>query len=602
MGFLRTVNPDIFMKAFALLLLFSSVLATGAGARPLDEVVDAEADLFLSIRDLSDLREAWQSHPLVRDVFDTPLTEWLDLFRQSEEGSDASSGWDALLEEFNLDEARFFELFGEQAGLVVYNLPELLLQQERLPDMALLANFSGSKEELDALMKIQFDRNAKAQRELNSSMEHTMIEEIFMGETLHFDEAFDGESTYIEDGYAFVDGVFILARPEARLRSLVESIKEGAENPLRGSNFLQRIREGSERPEDLVAFVNFESFLPELEAALENEVPMRGLALFGVSGRSLQAALSLGSLGGFGLLGYVEEDAVSGRTALLYREKSGLPRLLSYGDGPLPTAAYVPESVLASSVTTFDLSEMSRQLEALLALASPSTPALLNIQLEQVKANSGVDLRRALLENFGAEIVSYSLRPEGLTAEAPALESQQVYVFKIIDAAALSAAVEALKDLIPGARSEIQTRLFEGETIHTLALQADPEVPGMPPFNFSFVVTRSHLVACYGQPGLIQSVLSAMQEQEAGFWQSDRVAMLADRFDNRNVVGRSYTDFGEIMDTLLTSFLQATRFSGNDRGIRASDLPELSWYLFTETFEAEDGFFSDMILVREAPE
>jgi len=509
-----------------------------------------------------------------------------------------------LLDEFGLDEDELFELFPDQLGLILYNLPELLLQKARKPDIAIMANFTGSAERLDELMQIQFERNAKAQQEVNPAIEHEMIEERFMGETLHFDEVFDGEETYIEDGYALVDGIFILARPEERLRGLVESIKAGSEAPVARSAPYQRVREAS-GPVDLMLYVNLESVMPTLNEALLKQATAGGLAMFGVSGQSLEAALALEALQAFSLDGKLSEDGITSHSAIIYREKLGLLPLMAYEEGALPAASFVPEDVLTSTVARFDLSEMFGRLEALLGVASPNMPALINMQLQQIKTNSGVDLRSAFLENFGSELVSFSVMPEGRSRENVFAPAEQVYVLEIKDAAALSGALEAFKDLVPGSREQIKTRDFQGETIQTIPGAADPTMPDAPVYDFSYVVSRTHLVVSVGRVGLIQGVLTAMQSQDSGFWQLEETRMLVDRVRHPKAVSRSYTDFGQVVIALLESIAGASQFSGNSMSFDPSEIPsqlDLPWHLLTETHEADDGLFSHMILLRkEAP-
>lgn len=589
------------MRIFVTVFIFFSVLAVHASDKAFDTIITADADVMLTVRDISELREAWMAHPLVLDFGDASLAEYFGPMISQGADDASESDFKALLEEFGLDEEELFELFSDQFGLVLYNLPELLLNQADRPDLAIMANFTGSAERLDELMRVQFERNAKAQKEENPAVEHEMIEERFMGETLYFDEVFDGEETYVEDGYALVDGIFILARPEERLRSLVESIKVGSDQPIARNAAYQRAREES-GPSDIMFYLNLESAMPTLNEALLKQSMAGGLAMFGVSGQSLEAALGLQALQAFSLDCQLLDDGLSSHSAIIYREKSGLLQLLAYEEGALPAASFVPEGVLSSTVARFDLSEMFARLEALLGVASPSTPALINIQLQQIKTNTGVDLRSALLENFGSELVSFSILPEGRRDSDVFAPAQQVYVLELKDAAALSGALEALKDLVPGGRAQITTREFQGETIHTIPGAADPGMPEAAVYDFSFVVTRTHFIGSVGRAGLIQGVLTSMQSQDSGFWQLEETRALVDRIGRSGSVSRSYTDFGQVFTTLLETIARASQLSGNGNTLDPSKIPsalDLPWHLLTETHEASDGLFSEMLLLRK---
>lgn len=586
------------MKLLHSLLLFLCVSLASASGKPFDSIISDDASLFVSVNNLSEIRETWESHPLRKD-FEEALI--VDLFQEmfSEQIEEEGEGsFDQLLEDFELEEGELSELFSGQVALALYNFSDLVLQDAEQPDLVIMADYSGSAERLDELMQIQFERNAEAQGEVNPEMEHEMIEERFMGETLYFDEAFDGERTYIEDGYALVDGIFILAAPEERLRSIVEAIKEGADQPISRSLPYQRTREEVVAA-DMTFYLNAESFMPAFNEALLNQPAAGGLAIFGVTGQSMEAALSLEALQAFSFSAKLGEDSVTAHSALVYREKSGLLRLLTYEEGPLPAAAFVPDGVLSSTVARLDLSAMFAELEALLGVASPSAPALLNIQLQQMKTNTGIDLRRAFLQNFGAEMVSFSTMPESKSAEEALVLMNQVYVLQVKDSAALSAAIEAMKDLIPGFREQIKTREFQGESIHTLTTPPDPTLPGSPVMDMSLVVTRSHLIISQGKPGLIQSVITGMQSSDSGFWQNGEIKDLIDRVGRGGSVSRTYTDFGQVVNAVFESITQASQLSGSNLSLNTAVLPELDWHLLTETYEADDGIFTHAIMLRK---
>lgn len=586
------------MRRILLILTFFSVLTAHLSGKALDRIIATDADAIFTLRDISALREAWKEHPLVLDIAEASLA---DLFGQAFAPSgDAAdqAGFKELLEEFNLDMEEIFTLFPGQAGLALYNFADLVMQKSERPDLAILAEFSASAERLDELMQIQFERNAKAQQEINPEIEHALIREYFMGETLYFDEVFDGEKTYIEDGYALVDGIFILATPEERLRTMVESIKAGSEAPLARSAPYQRVSEAS-GPVDGRFYINFEAFLPTLNEALLGGTMPPPMAMFGMSGSSLGQALSLGDWQAFSFDFKVQEAGIRAHSAIIYREKTGLFKLLAYGEGALPAAHYVPTGALSSAVSRFDLSEMFAQLEAFLGAASPTAPALLNMQLQQIKSNTGVDLRRALLQNFGTEVVSFSILPEegpGNNSLAPA---EQVYVFQIKDAAALSGALEALKDMVPGARAQIQTREFAGETIHTFS-NAGAAAAGSPPAqDFSYVVTRTHLIGNLGRIGTLQRVLTSMQSGDAGFWQQAEIEALVEQVGTPGAVARSYTDLGQALTSLLESIQEAQQLTGQGSRIETPSSIDLPWHFLTETNEVRDGLFSQMILLRK---
>ena len=202
-----------------------------------------------------------------------------------------------------------------------------------------------------------------------------MIERSFMGETLYLDEAFDGETTYIEDAYALVDGVFILASPVAQLEAAVEAIKEdGAVDSLARNAIYQRVADAGE-PAALRFYCNLMEFFAPLKGVLENaQNAASGMAMMGVTPESLWNAMGLESMDAFWLDLNLIEDGAQLHGGLLYNKKQGFLKLLTYSNGPLPEADYVPEDAITSSVSRFSLSQLFAEIEALvhrLGVADP---------------------------------------------------------------------------------------------------------------------------------------------------------------------------------------------------------------------------------------
>ncbi|MFP4261021.1 MAG: hypothetical protein ACLFS1_08070 [Opitutales bacterium] len=591
------------MKPLFLLIsaLFFANLPAGA-AKPLSEVIERDADLVLAVHDVTDLRESWTEHPLAKQLEDAGLSGLFGALsgNAGERDDPANPLTRVLEEEFNLTWQDLAELFPGQVGGGIYNLSELLFGGAEEPDLVILAEFSGSAERLDELMQIQFEHNARAQKEVNPLIEHELVEETFMGETLYFDEVFDGERSYTEDGFALVEGVFVLATPKERLRSAVESIKAGADSPLAQTRGYRRFRE--ERPAGAATlYVNLEAMVPSLSAALKDPSKTGALAMFGASGPSMEASLALPSLLGFGFDLELTEQGAASHTALLFREKAGLSKLLAYSRVGLPPAPYVPENILSSTVTNFDLSVMFAELESILTSASPSAAPLLDLQLQNMKSQTGVDLRSAILENFGPEMVTLSVLPDRGPQSVEQLLQEEVYVIRIKDAASLSGALEALKDQVPGLRAQIEVREFRGQTIHRFKSAQESASAGAIAPEVSYAVTRSHLLVAVGRIALLQEVLAGMETGGEGFWQSPEVEEMFRRIRRSDSVARSYFDLSQAVGPALQSLTAFMALAGSNPG-RDVELPadfEFPYLLISDMNETEDGFFSRSLLISK---
>ncbi|TVP79133.1 MAG: hypothetical protein EA353_06935 [Puniceicoccaceae bacterium] len=592
------MNQPIISFFTAGCLLFSA-----SWAAPLNSYLEDDVAIHASFRSLAEARSSWAAHPFAELIENPELQNFFEpLMEASKQGED-SSFTEVMEDAFGLTWDSFFELFPGQISISLFNLSDLLLQQAERPDLVIMAEFTGDADRLAELMGVQFERNAAKQKEANPAIEHVMLEEFFMGETLHLDEVFDGENTYIEDGYALVDGIFILATPETRLRAMVEAIKEGPRSPLIDTVAYQRSRELGGRG-DFSLYLNLRSFLPALNQALLNKSMESGAAMFGLSAPSLDKALGLESLQAVFFDLDLIETGLSSHNGILYREKTGLTSLLTYRPGPLPEAGYVPETIYSSSVSTFDFGAMLAQLEKLIGSASPTMPMLIDMQMQTMRSQTGVDFRSSILENFGGSMVSLAALPEGRQDAAALLQPEQVFVVELRDAEALSSGIRALIDLVPGGRELIEEQRFAGQTIHTIRVGANPATPEVQSNDVSYVITRSHLIFNLGDASLLKEVLTRMESGESGFWQKASTNQLFEPIAMERAVTRSYVDLEQMVVPVFVSIVTGSQYGSEGTRLDAANIPRnlaVPFHVITEMNEAADGIFSRSLLIqREA--
>lgn len=592
----------LFTQKVVLSASFAVFASAAAIAGSFQQIVDEDVELLFTIRSLTELREQWSEHPMTKIFKDESLKELFLHQNDSGENMDEfKSPFEKIEDKFGLSEDDFFELFPGQVGLAIYNVSGQILNNETQAEFFVMAECSGDADRLRELMQIQFERNAEAQKERNPLIEHTWVEETFMGETLHFDETFDGEKTYVEDGYALVDGILVLATPETRLRQAVEMIKSGPEASLSSLEPYQRSRDHSGRG-DVALYINLLKLVPPLNARLD-ELPINGnLALFGVTPQSLQSALSLEALEGLFLDIDLIEEGVLAYCGVLYSEKSGLLSLLEYVEGELPEARYVPDNILNGSITQFDISAMYRSLEKILGAASPQILSMIDIQMQTAQTNTGVDLRTSLLENFGAQIVEFAVLKESAGNDTGAMQSQQLVVFDLKDAEAFSQALNALIDSAQFVRTMIEESSFEGETIYSILV---PSQPSATEVEINYTITRSKFIFATGHVGLLHTVLSEMKSEGGGFWQDPDVLALFERIEQPNAVARNYYDVEQSIAPFFKMLSGTNRFGGAPESFQSGEIPESlkgSYRLVSETNEAPDGLFGRALIVNDESE
>jgi len=592
--FARIIRPAF----LASLLALSGASLAG---KSMSGLVSEDAQLFISVRSLPELRDAWTNHAIRERLDEAGLTEMLEGI--AGDRAEGEEGFVEVLEnEFDLAVDELFELLPGGASVALFNLTDLVTEKADNPDLLIMAEFGGSAERLEELMQIQFERNAKAQKEINPEMEHEWVRETFMGETLHFDEAFDGETTYVEDGYALVDGIFILGAPEARLRAAVESIKGAGLPPLSDLPGFLRTREEFDRS-DLTLYANLTAIMPQLDRAIREIPPDSGMAVAGMSPDTLADALALDAMEALSVDLTIGERDLTVYSAFLWGEKRGLLSLLTYGDGGLPEAHYVPEGVVATSISRFDLSAMLAHLEELLGRSSPNLPVLFDMQLQKVKQQTGVDLRLSVLENLGDEIVSLSVFDKAAGAGDVLKNPQEVYIFELRDGALFSAAMEAFKDLVPGMRARLREQEYEGQTIYTVKGYAGPDAPHDSVNDVSYTVKRSHLFLSTGRIGLLQEVLSRFEDRAGGFWASAETEAMFDLVARPGPISRSFMDVGGMAEFLLDAFVRGFNAGGAGLRIDTDAIPaelDLPLVFVSESNESGNGAFSrGALLIRD---
>jgi len=592
------------MNKLLLTCVCMCVSGAAVSALPFQEIIGEDAEFFCTVRSLSETRAQWATHPIAALFEDEELLAFFDVMKSDdtlEDGgsADEPAGFTEVMEDvFGLSYDELFELFPGQASLAFYNLSGQVLGQAESEEMVLMVEFSGDAARLDTLMKIQFERNMAAHQAINPLVEHELIEESFMGETLYFDETFNGVATYIEDGYALVDGIVVLAAPESRLRAAVESIKEGASAPIADSAVYQRSREQGGRG-DFGVYSNLEKLMPTLNRALIAHPAVNNLAIFGVTAQSLDSALSLESLQAL----YVDFDLIDSgllsHYGLIYREKLGFLSLMSYANTALPEAHYVAEGALSSSISTFDCSAMLANFERLLTSASPTLPPLIDMQLQIAKAKTGVDLRAALLDNFGSQTVSLSVLPEAHLDNSEIADPQQLFVIEVKDAQALAQAIEAFKDLAPSLRAMIEEQMYEGQTIYTIRDSGEPDIQNGN--TVSYALLRSSLIVNVGELGLLHKVLTRMSEGGEGLWQSAETEELFERIERPNAVTRSFVNAEMMVEPLFESLLQMAELSGLMEDMSKAEIPsrlDSAYRMISELNEAPDGFFGRTLIIK----
>jgi hypothetical protein len=592
---------NIFYWFFLICISFSSILHSTE--RTFDHFVSDEMDLVLYFKSTQPLGDESSEHPLITLANSPSVKEFLASLKKSNNSEDSTDFYEEVEDRFGLSKAELLELF---PGQFLFGAESLLLDSipdsDERPAFVILAEFSGSEARLKELMDIQFEYNANLQKEVNPNMEHTMIESDYMGVTIHYDEAYNGVTTYIEDGYALVDGVLVLASDEIQMEEAIERIRTNLDNSLAQKEPYYRSFNSDDR-EDFRLFLNFKNlFRPLIEFYTRGEVPV-SLARFGITAESLIKATGIDSLDTLSLGIELVPDGVKLNAALLYDKKVGFLRLLSYGDGNLPNVDSIPDDAYASSLSAFDFSEFFASLEDMFRQASPGFMQIYNLQLLNLESQLGVNLKNTLLQNFGDSAYSYSLLRPGAGDNTDAQISSEVIIVEIKDTALFSQGLDAVTAVIPNLKNLAKTEDYNGQVIKTYRSPTDQS--GAEAWNYA--LTRSKLVVTTGP---VQTMKDALDHLETSpnnrLWLRPDVEALLDRVVTQDgrVVSRTFCDLSELCASIVDELqvLDATGALPKTMNFNLLENIKAPFVFLSQTVEQDDGIFTRALIVeKEAP-
>ena len=565
-----------------------------------DTIIQSDADITITVRSISELHERLEGHPFVALYESGGIKDLFAKFEIEEEVSDEPSSFlEVAQARFGLSCEDLLELFPGQLAISVDSMIDAMEGKLDRPDLMILAECTADTDRMQELMQIQFEHNAAEQKAVNPLMEHHLIERDFMGETLYLDETFDGENTYIEDAYALVDGVFVLASPVARLEAAVEAIKEGSRDSLERSQVYQRVIDVGGRG-DVRLYCNLRSLLSPLKSLMaESQEMAGGMAMLGVTADSVWSAIGLDALDAFWMDADLIEDGAALSSGLLYSEKSGFLKMLAYENGTLPDAGYVPADALTSSVARFDITEMFAALEAILSTASPNMGQLLNLQLLNLQSTAGVDLRAAILNNFGDEMVSYTMLGDSADGMEALQGASTIYVISVQDTNLMAQGIDGLLAQAPMLKPMMSTEEFAGQTLNIFKNIPNPNMPEVNS-EFSYVLTRSSLIFCTGPTSSLKSALTRMDQDNEGFWERADILDAFDRIGMEQSVGRVAYDFSDTGDAFVAycELLGQSFMKAQGRELDLSDVKiDFPYLMLSETVEEADGLISKSLII-----
>ena len=283
----------------------------------------------------------------------------------------------------------------------------------------------------------------------------------------------------------------------------------------------------------------------------EDDIPTNPLQ---ITVESLIDGLKLGRVGAVCASVDLLSEPVKLRVALAHGSRdAGLLSLFTYvpQTDPQWPGFIVPEATEAT-VSYIDLAALVDATLALMNQISPNFGAFYQLQFDNFRAQSGIDIDSALLGNLGQNLVTFS-RPrvdiEGSdnpdASEATSVPDENVVVAVAIrDRQAFENAVIGLIDLISGGNRLLETEDFADVTIY----QPRP-VDGTPP-PVAFAFTTDYLFFVYGSVDTLKESLLRLQQDAVAPAHLEALLKRA----QPEVIDLSYIHVGPLVDQLAEAF------------------------------------------------
>ncbi len=527
----------------ALLPLLAFRPAPAAEGVRLERLLPEKCPLVYLVEDAPTLLANWEKTSLARAWNDPAIMKFLAPLRQEME----IDTWDETCQEetgFTLKE--FLDLFRGQVAIAITDLSGFANKDEEPGPPITIMPGEEKKIEWTELKKIEDDGPASGgvllaeigenreavekliakglepmQKTAEPGVEYRELTEEFQGETLHIQQKTRGaEAVDAHACWAFVQDLFMFGLSREDLQKAIAAFKKGgADASLASSVHFQKVRARTPGS-DLLVYVDLEAALPFAQQEAE-EIPENPM---GITKEGVIKALGLDVLQAAYLSARLGDDATELQAGILYREPKGLVKLLAAPmAGTPPRAGFIPPDATHFGACTFSLKTFWETLEGILNDLSPQLLGLIQMQLQQVAAQTGVDIKKDLLDNLGGEIVTATVPRPTEPGKAPAPEDEDtLVVLSVANRQALETALEALKTALAPGGEMFEKRDYLGTTLHSFKLPL-PVPEGQPEKQLTYALMDRYLVVCVGSSGPIEGVLAALAKPGASVWEREEV-------------------------------------------------------------------------------
>ena len=244
-------------------------------------------------------------------------------------------------------------------------------------------------------------------------------------------------------------------------------------------------------------------------------------------------------------------------TSIAWSEARGLVKFITdtTPKDARPDLAVIPAGVMGASAARCDLSKVLAQLESMLRDAFPLAAPMLDLQLDKVKKQEGLDVRSALLANFGDEFWSFTdplPASAGLGEEGKPPQAPTVLVFSIKDENKLASFIETLAGKAAPQTGDGVKSLFEERELLGAKVRAFKNLPPGAP-RIQYALHKGRLFLSLGDGKLLDRTLAQFNSPKGGLAADPAFKEALSRLP-KNSSAVNYYDLGEYASTFCRAF------------------------------------------------
>ncbi len=370
---------------------------------------------------------------------------------------------------------------------------------------------------------------AKFPEEYDSSAED------YAGVKVHTWKLKKGAKSLIESpSFALHDGALILGLSEQGLHDAIDRVKKGGKSLADAPRHAALVK--SAAGSDMIGYCDLSSII---QSAMKMGAKQGGAAANQVL--SAVRAVGVDKLDLYFMTLALSSNRADMEMGLTFHDHPGIMKLLtamSAGTAP----SFIPADATGASYGGVDLGKMLIIVEGLVRDAVPAMGDMIEMQLGELKKQTGVDIRKDILGNLGTDIVIASTaQAESDVKEEEETVEPTIIALKLKDRKALELAVTTLINKIAPDEAMFEKREYQGHQINNMK-----EVP------IGYVFTDDWLVVSMGEQTMLEKTLTRMAKGgDDHLFSLLAVKSALEGLPTVGDMGTGYYDVEQTLDSLL---------------------------------------------------